>query len=79
MKTSRTWLDWENVIAVLALLLLVVATQSFTHDASSWFLFGLHIIDATESYRINFDAPQLPDVVSIGADLTLWLLEPLLK
>ncbi|TVP15468.1 hypothetical protein [Shewanella sp. KCT] len=74
MKTLMIKLHPERVVAGLALLLLLVATQVYTQDASDWFLLGLNIIEATGLHGQAVDSNQLPDVARVGGDLTQWLL-----
>ena len=74
MKSRITSLNPQRVVASLALLLLLVATQVYTQNASDWFLLGLNIIEATGMHGQAVDSNQLPDVARVGGDLTLWLL-----
>lgn len=74
MKTLILKFNPQQVVSGLALLLLLVATQVYTQDASDWFLLGLNILEATGMHGQVVDTNQLPDVAKVGGDLTQWLL-----
>ncbi|QYJ85623.1 hypothetical protein K0I73_15745 [Shewanella mesophila] len=74
MKTLSRKLNLERVIAGLALMLLLIAAQVYTLNASDWFLLGLNILEATGVHGQTVDINQLPDVAKVGGDLPQWLL-----
>ncbi|MCG9695695.1 hypothetical protein [Shewanella sp. Isolate11] len=77
MRKRISIMTSESLVAILALLLLLVATQVFTQNVSSWFLFGLHISEMADMYQISREIPRLPDVANMGGDITQCVLDSL--
>ncbi|QYK00843.1 hypothetical protein [Shewanella psychrotolerans] len=69
MKELSLWLNRERVITISALLLLLVAVQVMTQDASDWFLLGLNILQATEFAGAQQLEQSLAEVIKVDADL----------
>ena len=69
MKELSLWLNRERVISISALLLLLVAVQVMTQDASDWFLLGLNIMEATQFDGAQQLEQSLTEVTNVGADL----------
>lgn len=73
MKAIYRPVSQQRVIAALALLLLLVATQTYTQDAGDWFLLGLNIMEASGFYAVAEPIPSLPDVAKVGGSLMQFL------
>ena len=69
MKELSLWVNRERVISISALLLLLVAVQVMTQDASDWFLLGLNIMEATQFDGAQQLEQSLTEVTNVGADL----------